>query len=332
MQPPTAPPELVGEASLAPPAAATRLGGTVVASAALHLGLLAAALFAIGASPPEASAPGDVVLVEIVSADLFQSDADSTVETSASLAMLAAGDPGVSTPPDPVAVAPPAEPVIPPPAPEILSQPVTRPLPQPEPEPAPLQATPLLVAPLPGDEPDPEPAPPAEPAEAPDTPPEPPKLDKPPVEPPPPKPATTAKPKETPEVAKPAARPKTTSGGTGGTADADSAASKASPARSGSAGSGSAAVSTYPGLVQKALRRALRYPKGAGRAGGEAHVSFTVSATGKVSGIHVVRSTGNATLDAEAVRTVERAAPFPAIPADAGRKSWTFTMPLLFKR
>jgi protein TonB len=139
-------------------------------------------------------------------------------------------------------------------------------------------------------------------------------------------------PSEKPPEAKPAVNPKVVSGGKGGRSDADAAASTSSAAKRGSAGTGSAAVSKYPGLVQKALRRALRYPKGAGRAGGEAHVEFTVSAAGKVSGIRVVVSTGNATLDAEAVRTVKRAAPFPAIPADAGRRSWTFTMPLLFKR
>jgi protein TonB len=36
-------------------------------------------------------------------------------------------------------------------------------------------------------------------------------------------------------------------------------------------------------------------------------------------------------LDKEAVATVKRAK-FPPIPAEAGRKSWTFTMPLAFTR
>lgn len=97
---------------------------------------------------------------------------------------------------------------------------------------------------------------------------------------------------------------------------------------------GNAAVSNYPGQVVTRLRRALRYPSEArrDRLSGEVHVSFTVSANGGVGGISVVRSSGSPVLDQAAIATVQRAAPFPAIPDAAGRASWPFTVPLAFTR
>jgi protein TonB len=97
---------------------------------------------------------------------------------------------------------------------------------------------------------------------------------------------------------------------------------------------GNAAVSNYPGQIVTRLRRGLRYPAEArrDRLSGEVHVSFTVSANGGVGGISVVRSSGYPVLDQAAIATVQRAAPFPAIPEAAGRGSWPFTVPLAFTR
>jgi protein TonB len=120
--------------------------------------------------------------------------------------------------------------------------------------------------------------------------------------------------------------------GNGGAADANVAAGKAAGSTGKSGAAGNAAVSKYPGLVQRALRRALRTPRGAGNARGEVHVTFVVSASGAASQIAVSRSSGHAVLDKEAIATVKRAAPFPPIPAEAGRSSWSFTMPLAFTR
>lgn len=136
---------------------------------------------------------------------------------------------------------------------------------------------------------------------------------------------------ETPKVQKTKAK---AASGNGGKADADLAASAGGkPQKAAKAsGSGSAEVAKYPGLVQRKLRRALRFPKGAGSARGDVAVTFTIAASGSVSGIKVVASSGHPVLDQEAVATVKRAAPFPSIPADSGRSSWTFTMPLTFAR
>jgi len=116
-----------------------------------------------------------------------------------------------------------------------------------------------------------------------------------------------------------------------GSADGASAASKGSKR---SSAAGNAAVSNYPGKIVSKLRRALRYPAAARREGlrGEVQVAFTVSASGGVGGVRIVRSSGSSVLDKAALETVRRAAPFPAIPADAGRSSWPFTVPLAFTR
>ena len=97
---------------------------------------------------------------------------------------------------------------------------------------------------------------------------------------------------------------------------------------------GNAAVSNYPGQVVSRLRRNLRYPSQARRQRirGEVHVRFTVSRSGSVAGVSIVRSSGSAVLDKAALDTVRRAAPFPAIPAGAGRSNWPFTVPLAFTR
>lgn len=93
---------------------------------------------------------------------------------------------------------------------------------------------------------------------------------------------------------------------------------------------GNAAVSNYPGKVRARLNRAFRYPSEAKRAGvtGTAVVSFSVSASGAVSNVRVVRSTGSSILDGAAIDAVQRAAPFPKIPD--GRASWPFSIPLVY--
>jgi protein TonB len=120
-----------------------------------------------------------------------------------------------------------------------------------------------------------------------------------------------------------------------GNSGASNADAKASPPSGGSRATGQmgngAAVTKYPGQVLSKLRRALRYPRG-GRGTGEVSVRFTVSAAGSASGVRVVKSSGNPVFDKAAMDTVQRAAPFPPIPREAGRNSWTFTMPLGFVR
>lgn len=98
--------------------------------------------------------------------------------------------------------------------------------------------------------------------------------------------------------------------------------------------SGNAAVSNYPGKVASKLRRALRYPSQARRQRirGDVVVSFVVKSNGGVSSIQIAKSSGFPVLDEAAKDAVRRAAPFPSIPADAGRATWPFAVPLGFTR
>jgi len=121
--------------------------------------------------------------------------------------------------------------------------------------------------------------------------------------------------------------------GNGGNAEADSAASKKSGGGAGKKNDGgSAAASKYPGLVQAKVTRAAKYPSKARGDAGEALVSFTVGASGTVTKVALARSSGNDALDHAALAAVDRAAPFPPIPEAAGRSSWSFTVPVYFKK
>lgn len=149
-----------------------------------------------------------------------------------------------------------------------------------------------------------------------------------------PRPTEPTRPAEAkPSVSQPAPKKPATPAGNGGQNDADAVAGKPAAGQQGNAGTGGdAEVARYPGQVLEKLKRALRYPKGAGGAAGEVQVSFTVAGNGQPSGIRIAQSSGNAAIDAAGIATVERAAPFPPIPAGANRKSWAFTVPLAFVR
>lgn len=141
-------------------------------------------------------------------------------------------------------------------------------------------------------------------------------------------------------AAKSANKPKSAAG-SGGKNQADAKRGQNSSGQSASSGgggkssaAGNAAVSNYPGKVAAKLRRALRYPAEAKRQKlrGVAQVSFVVSASGGVGSIRLAASSGSPVLDKAALEAVRRAAPFPAIPANAGRSSWPFSVPLAFNR
>ncbi|MGV3650089.1 MAG: TonB family protein [Devosia sp.] len=125
--------------------------------------------------------------------------------------------------------------------------------------------------------------------------------------------------------------PRRTAPGAGGNSTADSvaAAAPSPPRASGTGSGGSADVARYPSQVIGKLRNALRR---AGGQSGEVMVRFTVAANGSLSGASIARSSGNGALDQAALALVRRAAPFPPIPAGAGRSSWTFDVPLAFRR
>jgi protein TonB len=93
---------------------------------------------------------------------------------------------------------------------------------------------------------------------------------------------------------------------------------------------GNAAVSNYPGKVAAKLRRAVRGVSRSARSGAkrDVHVYFVVTASGGVGSVRVTQSSGSDELDHAALASVRRAAPFPPIPAAAGRSKWEFSVPL----
>ena len=93
---------------------------------------------------------------------------------------------------------------------------------------------------------------------------------------------------------------------------------------------GNAAVTNYPGKVRGKISRAVGRISRRDRTGAERDVTvvFTVTASGALGGLSIARSSGSPSLDLAALAAVRRAAPFPAIPEGAGRKTWQFTIPL----
>ena len=84
--------------------------------------------------------------------------------------------------------------------------------------------------------------------------------------------------------------------------------------------------------VRRAIARAQRYPRGADGATGDVVVQFTVSASGALSGLRVIASSGNGVLDQAALETIGRAAPFPPLPSGSGLSSKLVQLPLGFVR
>ncbi|MEM8540166.1 MAG: TonB family protein [Pseudomonadota bacterium] len=101
-------------------------------------------------------------------------------------------------------------------------------------------------------------------------------------------------------------------------------ASKKSKRKSSKAGN--AAASNYPGKVHRKIARTSERRAGAK---GTARVGFTVTANGGVSGVSIIRSSGNRKVDSVAMSQVKRAAPFPKPPSGAQRR---FVVPIMVRR
>jgi protein TonB len=120
-----------------------------------------------------------------------------------------------------------------------------------------------------------------------------------------------------------------TTKGRKGAKDKKSTADDSSRGASNNREIGNAARSNYKGLIEKKLARAKSRVRNPGS--GKVTVAFTITANGDVSGLRITRSSGNEKIDAAALKIVDKAAPFPAIPAEAGGKSLPMSMPVWFK-
>jgi protein TonB len=92
---------------------------------------------------------------------------------------------------------------------------------------------------------------------------------------------------------------------------------------------GNAARSNYQGKVEKKLLRAKSRVRKPGN--GKVTVTFVIAANGDISGLRIWKSSGEAAIDAAALKIVNKAAPFPAIPPETGWKSRRMTNQIDFE-
>jgi periplasmic protein TonB len=295
-------------------------------AALLHGGTAFAIAYSRPAEPIEP--PGEMTITIDLAPAQAETESDTAGETS-SVAQPDAPEPDTpeepveevveETPPEPVEEVveePPPEPVEE--VAEVPPEPVEEPPPEIEPEPEP-EPEPVVEEPPPEPLPEPppeeliEPPPPAPVEEAevimpPPPAPRPPDLrERPkPVE----KPRPVEKRAERPRPKPPErARPKPSQA---------SAASAAASSRNRSevAGSGARAtpseINRYTGQVRAAIERRKRRPPGSGA--GTVHVSFSVLASGQITGARISRSSGDPALDRAALSAVTGAS-VPPIPA-----------------
>ncbi|MEP3198716.1 MAG: energy transducer TonB [Lentilitoribacter sp.] len=88
---------------------------------------------------------------------------------------------------------------------------------------------------------------------------------------------------------------------------------------------GNAAVSNYPGKVARKIKRTRH--KRAGEKG-KVRVSFTITASGGLSGLSIRTSSGSRKVDQAALDHIRRSAPFPTPPTGAKRK---YVIPITIK-
>lgn len=132
-----------------------------------------------------------------------------------------------------------------------------------------------------------------------------------------PKPVTQAKPK--PKAPSPAGNAQqNATRGTASGAEKAQAASRGSGTQSSE--TGSAAASNYPGLVYRCLSRVPR-PRSRGKL--SARVTFSITANGRVTGVALLKSSGQPLFDKQVVDLVKRAGPCPAPPPGARRDNYS---------
>ncbi|WP_288130959.1 energy transducer TonB [Microbulbifer sp.] len=92
-------------------------------------------------------------------------------------------------------------------------------------------------------------------------------------------------------------------------------------------------VEQYASILNNHTMKNIRYPARAERKRREGNVilRITIDKSGQVKDIEVVEESNYSSLNREALRSVERSNPYPAIPANLGIDSYSFTIPIRFK-
>ncbi|ABE61632.1 outer membrane transport energization protein TonB [Nitrobacter hamburgensis X14] len=137
--------------------------------------------------------------------------------------------------------------------------------------------------------------------------------------------AERPKPKPKPKKKKQKKAPRTTAPPTSQAQRADRAVAPAEGLSS------SMSRASWRGALMAHLNRYKRFPPGAVGTG-VATVAFTIDRSGRVLSARLVRSAGDAALDAEAASLPRRASPVPAPPPNIGGGSITLAVPIRFSR
>ena len=96
---------------------------------------------------------------------------------------------------------------------------------------------------------------------------------------------------------------------------------------------GSGVSARYAGLLKGWLQENMHYPRAARLAGheGRAIVRFVIDRAGKVLSIRLEQGSGHHVLDREAVEMIERADPFPVMPAEMIASELELRVPIVFE-
>ncbi len=149
--------------------------------------------------------------------------------------------------------------------------------------------------------------------------------------PPPPEPEKAEKkPEEKKKVEKkkPKPRPKSVAQATSAPKPVDASRARTNAAPTSGIAS-SMSIATWRGSVMAHLNRHKRYPGGGG---GTSSVAFTIDRAGRVLSARLIRSSGSAILDQEAVALARRASPVPAPPPNIGGGSIVLSVPVRFSQ
>jgi len=89
---------------------------------------------------------------------------------------------------------------------------------------------------------------------------------------------------------------------------------------------------TYQDIIKQKIQQARKYPADARQKGieGNVQLAFTIIKQGTLKNAEITGTSGNASLDEEAIATVKRASPFPEIPAIYAGGEMTMKVKLIF--
>lgn len=93
------------------------------------------------------------------------------------------------------------------------------------------------------------------------------------------------------------------------------------------------AVFRYQDMVKRRLEQAREYPFWAKKQGleGQVQVSFVVFPDGSSAGVKILNSSGSQVLDRAAVRSIERASPFPRFPEKITSSQMQMEFSMIFR-